>query len=68
MADQEFPFPVTLKCWSCGATKSGVVDRLPNFAFEVVHLAEDAGWIGIMDFNHGRSNRQVCFSRGLDWD
>ena len=45
----------TLVCWSCKAEKQIEVAAPPMFAFEVAGWAQDVGWKGVVDIQHGRS-------------
>lgn len=46
---------ITLVCWSCGKKVFGTTNLLPQFAFEIVNIAEQAGMVGYFDFNHHRA-------------
>lgn len=46
---------ITLSCWCCGKSKHGQVEQLPTFSFEVVELAKQAGFIGVIDMENKRS-------------
>jgi len=48
-------YQCNLKCWSCGKTQPIEVDVPPRFAFEVVGMANDIGWHGVIDMEHHRS-------------
>lgn len=46
---------ITLVCARCGDNKSGEVDRLPSFGFELVNIAHAAGMVGVLDPHHSRA-------------
>lgn len=46
---------IGLTCWHCGATKRVLVSRHPEFAFELVSLAQGSGMVGYFDTNRGRA-------------
>ena len=55
---------ITLKCFDCAATKEVIVTAQPTFSFELVQIANDAGILGVFDFQHKRAlvfcNEECC--------
>ena len=55
---------IVLKCFDCGAEKKVVVTSPPTFSFELVQIANDAGMLGVFDFQHSRAlvfcNEECC--------
>ncbi len=48
-------YGITLVCFNCGKKKEITVTRLPQFAFELADIANQAGMYGVMDMYNGRS-------------
>ena len=46
---------INLVCWHCGKSKSAEVSHLPQFAFEIGHIANQIGMYGAIDFNYDRA-------------
>jgi hypothetical protein len=46
---------IGLVCWHCGAKKNVFASRGPEFAFELVGLAQEAGMVGYFDMGRGRA-------------
>jgi len=48
---------MTLKCFNgkCDKAISLEINRLPQFSFELVEIAQRVGWVGVFDFPHSRS-------------
>lgn len=44
-----------LRCWACGKEIKVGVDAPPQFAVDLVKLAQAAGWVGVIDMDHLRS-------------
>jgi len=45
---------ITLRCCCCGESKTGEIERLPIFAFELAAIANAAGMKGVIDGGFGR--------------
>lgn len=45
----------TLVCWNCEAVAHIESAHPPQFAVELVAMASAAKWIGVIDWNRGRS-------------
>ena len=54
MSDEPM-IPLGLRCWQCGKTKDVLTNRPPLFAVDLISMAKEAGWIGVVDMFHGRS-------------
>ena len=46
---------ISLVCWHCGKKRQVMVNHLPQFAFEVVMIANAAGFHGDIDIEHSRA-------------
>lgn len=47
---------MTLNCFNsqCDKSISFEINRLPQFSFELVEIAQKVGWVGSFDFPHSR--------------
>lgn len=46
---------IGFKCCRCGEERHGEVNALPQFAFELVAIADKAGFVGAFDPNYARA-------------
>ena len=46
---------INLVCWHCGAGREAIVPGPPQFAFELVGWATDAGMVSYFDRHYGRA-------------
>lgn len=46
---------LTLVCFNCGNKKDVIVDKRPQFAFELIKIANDVGFKAVIDNNHKRT-------------
>lgn len=51
---------INLQCWHCGKVVSVEVEALPMYAFQIAALADDIGWVGVIDMARGRSLVFCC--------
>lgn len=46
---------IKLRCCTCGEEKPVTVEEPPTFGFELLKIAQSAGWYPILDGNWGRA-------------
>lgn len=49
------PNTIKLVCYTCGKSKTVLVSKAPRFGFEVENIANDAGMLGMFDWNRNRT-------------
>ena len=53
---------ITLDCWTCREKITGEANRHPQFAFELIQMAEQVGWIGRIDIQRCKALMFCCDS------
>lgn len=51
---------ITLVCWYCKKKLSVQVNRPPQFAYELVEMANEVDWFGVLDMRRHRALVFCC--------